>query len=138
MRESPAAAETQGTVDATGRVLGTILRWGVLCSAAIILLGVVLFVERRGLRVILLAPRGIPVGAEDDPHTLHQLLNNFEGNAHVPTAVTDLGLLTLMVTPVLSVIVSLAAFARGREWTYVVLAAIVLCMLGLGTVIGQI
>ncbi|HEV2356056.1 MAG TPA: DUF1634 domain-containing protein [bacterium] len=138
MREPLAVTEAQGKVDMTGRVLGTILRWGVLCSAAIILLGVVLFVERRGLRVILLAPRGIPVGAEDDPRTLHQLLTDFEGNAHVPTAVTDIGLLTLMVTPVLSVIVSLVAFARGREWTYVLLAAIVLCMLALGTVIGRI
>jgi uncharacterized membrane protein len=109
-----------------------------LISAAIILLGVVLFVHRRGLSVILFGPRGIPAGAEEDPSTVRQLLDAFSGNAHVPAAVTDIGLLTLMVTPVLSVVVSLVSFARARDWTYVVLAAIVVCMIALGVVLGQI
>ena len=125
-------------LDATGRLLGTVLRAGVLISAAIILLGVVLFVHRRGIGVILFGPRGIPAGAEEDPSTVRQLLDAFSGNAHVPAAVTDIGLLTLMVTPVISVAVSLVSFARARDWTYVVLASVVLGMLALGILVGRI
>lgn len=133
---SPDAA--QGDVDLTGRLLAAILRAGVLLSAAIILLGVALFVHRRGIWVILFGPRGIPFGAETDPSTVRQLLDAITGNAHVPTAVTDIGLLTLMMTPMISVVVSLVAFARARDWTYVVLAAAVLCMLALGFVAGRV
>jgi uncharacterized membrane protein len=95
-------------------------------------------VHRRGVGVILLGPRGVPVGAEDDPTTVRELLSAIVGNARVPAAVTDVGLLTLMVTPVLSVIVSLVSFALARDWTYVKLATVVLCMLALGIVAGHI
>jgi uncharacterized membrane protein len=124
--------------DVTARVLGAILRAGVSLSAAIILVGVALFVHRRGVDVILFGPRGVPAGAGEDPSTVRELLQAITGNAHVPAAVTDIGLLTLMVTPVLSVIVSLVAFARARDWTYVIFAVVVLGMLALGAVAGHL
>jgi uncharacterized membrane protein len=136
--EAAAAPVGPGEIDATARVLGAVLRAGVLLSAAIILFGVALFVHQRGVGVILLGPRGVPVGAEDDPTTVRELLSAIVGNARVPAAVTDVGLLTLMVTPVLSVIVSLVSFALARDWTYVTLATVVLCMLALGIVVGHI
>ena len=133
------AHEVQDTgTDVTARVLSAILRAGVSLSAAIILVGVALFVRQRGMDVILFGPRGIPAGAGEDPSTVRELLNAITGNAHVPTAVTDIGLLTLMVTPVVSVIVSLVSFARARDWTYVIFAAVVLGMLALGAVLGHI
>ncbi|HEV2440552.1 MAG TPA: DUF1634 domain-containing protein [bacterium] len=135
----PAAApQALGEMDATARVLGAVLRVGVLLSAAIILLGMALFVHRRGVQVILLGPRGVPAGGAEDPATVQALLDALTGNEHVPTAVTDIGLLTLMVTPVISVIVSLVSFARTRDWTYVALATFVLCMLALGVVAGRL
>lgn len=123
-------------LDVIGRVLGAVLRVGVLLSAAIILLGVALFVHRRGWHVILLAPRGIPAGSELDPRTVRGLLDAFLGNEHVPTAVTDIGLLTLMITPVVGVVVSLVAFARDRDWMYLGLAALVLALLAVGFALG--
>ncbi|MHB8731439.1 MAG: DUF1634 domain-containing protein [bacterium] len=136
---APAAATAAGhEPDATARVLGTILRVGVLISAAIILVGVALFVHRRGAAAVLFGPRSLPAGSGEDPSTLGELLDALRSNAHVPVAVTDIGLLTLMVTPVISVVVSLISFARERDWTYVVLAAIVLCMLALGSALGHI
>ncbi|HLW47696.1 MAG TPA: DUF1634 domain-containing protein [bacterium] len=131
-------AEPAGGVDATARVLGTVLRAGVLISAAIILLGIILFVHRRGIGVNLFAPGGLPSGGAEDPSTLGELLNALNSNSHVPAAVTDIGLLTLMITPVLSVIVSMVSFARARDWTYVAFAAVVLCMLALGSVLERI
>jgi uncharacterized membrane protein len=134
----PNTAPASGEVDATARVLGAILRAGVLISAAIIVLGMILFVHRRGLGGILFAPRGLPPGGPEDPRTLRELAQGFKSNTHIPAAVTDIGLLTLMVTPVVSVIVSMLSFARARDWTYVILAAVVLCMLALGSVLERL
>lgn len=135
----PAAGpQAPGEMDATARVLSAVLRVGVLLSAAIILLGVALFVNRRGIQVILLGPRGVPAGAAEDPTTMQALLSALTGNEHVPTAVTDIGLLTLMVTPVISVVVSLVSFARARDWTYVAFATFVLCMLALSVIAGHL
>jgi len=134
----PAAPPAHVEADATARVLGTILRWGVVLSATIILIGVALFVVRRGTHSVLLSPRGIPTGAEADPTSLQQIAADFADNEHVPTAVTDIGLLTLMLTPVISVVVSLISFAGRRDWTYVALAALVLAMLAIGTFIGGV
>jgi len=129
---TPAPPEAPGEIDVTGRVLGTVLRAGVLISAAIILLGVVLFVHRRGIGAILFAPPGLPPGGADDPSTLGELRAALNSNAHVAAAVTDIGLLTLIVTPVISVVVALVSFAKARDRTYVLLAAAVLCTLALG------
>ena len=124
--------------DATARVLSVVLRVGVLISAAIIVFGVVLFVHRRGAGAVLFGPRSLPAGSGEDPSTIGELLDALRNDVHVPAAVTDIGLLTLMITPVVSVVVSLIAFARERDWTYVVLAAIVLGMLVLGSALGHV
>jgi uncharacterized membrane protein len=134
----PAAPEAHHGPDATARALGAILRVGVLISAAIIVAGVALFVHRRGAAAVLFGPRSLPAGSGEDPSTIVELLGALRNDVHVPAAVTDIGLLTLMVTPVLSVVVSLIAFARERDWTYVVLAAIVLGMLALGSTLGHV
>ncbi len=135
----PAASETSlREMSATARALGIILRAGVLISAAVILLGVALFVHRRGAGFVLLGSRDLILGSGENPASLRDLLDDLRNNAHVPGAVTDIGLLTLMATPVLSVVVSLGFFARHREWTYVILASIVLGMLVLGSVLGSI
>lgn len=135
----PAPPETSlGEVSVIGRVLGTILRAGVLISAAIILLGVALFIRRRGAEFVLFGSRDLILGSGETPSSVRDLLDAVRNNAHVPAAVTDVGLLTLMATPVLSVVVSLVSFARNREWHYVALAAIVLCMLALGSILGSI
>ena len=137
LRAAEGAPEAPGEIDVTARALGAILRVGVVISGAIILFGVALFVHRRGFGPILFA-RGLPAGTGEDPSTLGELLDALNSNTHVPAAVTDIGLLTLMITPVISVVVSLVSFARERDWTYVVLAAVVLGMLALGSVLGHI
>ena len=135
----PAAAETPlGEMSITARVLSVVLRAGVLVSAAIILVGVALFVHRRGAGYVLFGSRDLILGAGENPSSLRDLLDALRDNAHVPGAVTDIGLLTLMATPVISVVVSLLFFARHHEWTYVVLASIVLGMLVLGSILGSI
>lgn len=116
-------------------IISTMLQWGVLISAAIILLGVVLFVVRGGVRPILLAPPGVPSGVEVNPQSVRVVLDRL--SPRHPAAVTDLGLLLLIVTPVASVAIAIAAFVRERDWTYVGLAAFVFAMLILSFALGR-
>lgn len=57
-----------------------------------------------------------------------------------PSAVSGVllhvGLLVLMATPVLRVIVSIGAFARRREWHFVLLTSCVLAFLLIGLVLA--
>jgi len=116
-------------------VIGTMLRWGVLAAATVILLGIVLYVVEGGVRPILFAPRGVPAGVELDPHSLRVVLDHL--GPREPAAVTDLGLLLLIVTPVASVAIAIVAFARERDWMYVGLATFVFAMLMLSFVLGK-
>ena len=115
--------------------ISAVLRWGAVLSAVIILLGIVLYVGQAGPRAVLFAPRGVPPGAETDPASLRAVLDAVIPPQ--PAAVTDLGLLLLIVTPVLSVAVSAAEFARARDWMYVGFATFVLAMLMVGFALGR-
>lgn len=116
-------------------LLSQVLRWGVLVSAAIILLGVALFVVQGGVPAILFAPRGAPASWNADPQSLGVVLAGLASAR--PAAVTDLGLLLLMITPVVSVGIAVAAFAARRDWLYVAIAGFVFAMLMLGFAIGS-
>lgn len=119
----------------TEAVISTVLRWGVLAAAAVILVGIALYVAEAGPGAILFAPRGVPPGVDRDPTSLRIVLD--ELIPHQPAAVTDLGLLLLIVTPVLSVAFSLASFVVERDWMYAGFAAFVLAMLMVGFAIGR-
>ena len=77
----------------------------------------------------------VPAGAEQDPRSLRVVLDALLPPQ--PAAVTDAGLLLLMVTPVVSVGISAVAFAVRRDWLYVALAGFVFTMLMVGFAIGR-
>jgi len=116
-------------------LLSQVLRWGVLVSAAIIALGVALYIARGGAHAVFFAPRGAPATWNTDPQSLHVVLNGL--TSAQPVAVTDLGLLLLMITPVVSVGIAVVAFAARRDWLYVAIAGFVFAMLLLGFAIGS-
>jgi uncharacterized membrane protein len=87
-----------------------------------------------GPRAVLLAPTIIPPGSEADPRSLRAVLDALIPAQ--PAAVTDLGLLLLLVTPVLSVAVAIVIFAEARDLLYVGISALVLAILILGFLIG--
>jgi uncharacterized membrane protein len=104
--------------------IGTLLRAGVTLSAAVVIAGAVWYLfenwnaaphygnflgEPEGLRSI----SGIVAGA-------------FSGSAR---HLIQLGLLLLIATPVARVAFSVAAFARERDWTYVMITLAVLAIL---------
>jgi len=115
------------TMEYTTIIIGWILQGGVLLSAAIILIGMLLLpFHSRGLSEQSLV---------SFPHTLAEEWTGLL--ALRPQAVIVLGLLLLIATPVMRVAVSVVAFAIERDYRYVVITLLVLAILIASFLIGK-
>jgi uncharacterized membrane protein len=105
-------------------VIGTLLRTGVLVSAAIVFLGGVIYLVRHGT-----SPADYRV-FRGEPSELRQI----GGIVHSAVSlrgrgIIQLGLLFLIATPVARVIFSIFGFAAERDRLYVGFASVVLVIL---------
>lgn len=106
------------------QTIGILLRTGVIAAAAIVVAGGIIFLSRYGgtlpqYRVF----RG-------EPADLTHISGIFRGLSGLHSrAVIQVGLLVLIATPVARVVFSVWAFARQRDWVYVVVTLIVLALL---------
>jgi uncharacterized membrane protein YfcA/uncharacterized membrane protein len=100
-------------------MIGWVLQGGVILSATVILLGLILEL----LQPNTFAPQKLQLF----PQTFEQV---WTGLLVVrPQAVIALGLLLLIATPLLRVAVSIIAFAAERDWRFVVITLLVLLIL---------
>ncbi len=106
-------------LDITSLIIGWILLIGVVVSAAVILIGLVLL----AFHPADFSARGL----SSFPQTLGEVWSGLL--TLQPQAVIILGLLLLIATPVLRVAVSVVAFALERDRRYVVITLIVLAIL---------
>lgn len=112
------------TDDRLEQMVGTLLRGGVLLSALVVLAGGVWWLAETGRA----APAYRRFQAE--PAELRHVGLLVTGLAHPrPEIIIQLGLLLLIATPVARVALALVAFALERDYTYVVLTAVVLAVL---------
>lgn len=135
MSEAPAvetglegASDRDAIVRRTELIISNILRGGVLLSATVITVGIVLFFVRDAqfAHVLLDLPF---------PHSLGDVMSGLaQGN---PVAIIALGLLLLLSTPVVNVAVSIVAFAVEGDKRYVVIAALVLAILIASFLLGK-
>jgi uncharacterized membrane protein len=107
-----------------------VLRWGVVLSASVILVGIVVF--------LIIGP------AARDPHSLHQLIHDDYSNRSSISAkitglkhirgleIVDIGLMLLILTPVIRVAMTFAFFCKQKDWLFSSVTAIVLAVLLLG------
>jgi uncharacterized membrane protein len=105
-------------------VLGTLLRTGVLVSAAVVAAG--------GVWLLTSSGRSQPAYRQfrGEPTELRSVAGLVSSLAHPrPETVIQFGLLLLIATPVARVIFSLAAFAIGRDRMYVAITLMVLAVL---------
>jgi uncharacterized membrane protein len=100
------------------QVVGTLLRAGVLLSAAIVLAGGAWYLAVSG---------GTPVAY----HQFQPTVRNLRAFGRLPLSESIIlaGLLVLIATPVARVVLSLVAFAMERDTTYVICTLIVLLIL---------
>src|SRR6185437_2956045 len=130
--QSDADHQRQMTLVRQAEVLiSNVLRGGVLLSAAVILVGVVLY---------YLHPQPAATHMLTYPDRLGEVIPGVvSGSAE---AIITLGLLILLATPVLRVAVSIGAFALEHDWLYVgittlVLALLLASILVLGDIFGK-
>jgi len=115
------------------RIIGTVLRAGVLSAATVVLAGGVIFLARHG-------------GAAPAYHVFRGEPTDLRGVAGILREVAALsgrgliqfGLLLLMATPLARVVLSAAVFALERDGRYVVITLIVLTVLCYSLAIGNV
>jgi uncharacterized membrane protein len=104
--------------------LGTLLRGGVILSAAVTLIGGIMYLAAHGS-----APESYHIFA-GEPHGLRTVGGVVAGVARGDSAsIIQLGVLLLIATPVARVFISVIGFARERDWLYVGCSLIVLGLL---------
>jgi len=106
------------------RVIGALLRWGVILAAAVVLAGGAMYLVRYGSTVT--DYRVFRGGASD----LRDLSGIVTGAVSLDSrGLIRFGLLLLIAVPVARVAFSVVAFALQRDRTYVVVTLIVLAVL---------
>ncbi len=114
-------------------MLSVVLRAGVLVSAAFVLAGGIYFVVRHG------SERTNYETFHGEPG-IDRLIDEIAIGALSLRArsIIQFGMLLLIATPILRVIFSLAGFALERDRAYVVITAIVLCVLLYSLITGTV
>lgn len=115
-------------------LISAILRIGMLTSVALIVLGSVLCFTRDPRYGAAMDP-GVLMQAGEFPHTVGAVWADVTRGGGM--GLVMLGVLVMVATPVARVVVSIFAFARERDGTYVVLTLAVLGLLVVALVLGK-
>lgn len=105
-------------------VIGNLLRAGVLISAAVVLLGAVIYLSRHAMQ-----PTDFHV-FRGEAAALRTVPAIVRGAVYLHgKSIIQLGLLLLIATPIARVVFSVVGFAIERDYLYVVLTLIVFAVL---------
>jgi len=106
------------------RIIGLILRAGVLTAALVVLAGGLFYLKQYGFQV---PAYGIFYGEPSDLRNIPGIIR--DTLEFQPRGIIQLGLLLLIATPVVRVAFSVIGFARQRDKVYVLVTLIVLGLL---------
>lgn len=105
----------------TDRWIHLVLRWGMILSMSVMLLGLALFALS-------------PTGHQEVDLSLGEMVDGvLEGN---PIAIIDLGIIMLIATPLTRVLTTLAIFIVGREPRFILASLLVLAVISVAVLIG--
>lgn len=113
--------------DSMNVLIGEVLRYGVLLSASIIVLGTIGLIATQGsadASALLQYPGSVSVNVPASPGALFSGLESFS-----PLPWIELGVMILMATPLSRVAISVFLFGAERDKLYVVITAVVLSLL---------
>lgn len=105
-------------------LLGTLLRVGVLISSAVILLGGIIFLSTQFNQVVSFSefkPEQVKISSIAN---IFGGLKTFDG-----LAIIQFGVLLLIFTPIARVVFSIFSFLIEKDYLYVVIGTIVLCVI---------
>ena len=106
------------------RMMAVLLRTGVLLSAGLVFLGGIIFLMRHPMPV---TNYRVFQGEPQELRTISGILR--EAAKLHGRGLIQLGLLSLIATPVARVLFSVFAFLYERDWTYVAVTIVVLAFL---------
>ncbi|MBY0542853.1 MAG: DUF1634 domain-containing protein [Sphingobacteriaceae bacterium] len=105
-------------------LLGTLLRVGVLISSAVILLGGIIFLSTQSNAVVSFSE------FKPEQVKISSIANIFEGlKTFDGLAIIQFGVLLLIFTPIARVVFSIFSFLLEKDYLYVVIGTIVLCVI---------
>jgi uncharacterized membrane protein len=126
-----ASASTLSDQD-VARMLGRLLQVGVALSATVTIVGAVLLLIQHG------SARPDFSTFAGQPTYLTSLTGIVRGVSQFRSeSIVQLGIALLIATPVVRVAVTLVAFSRQRDRTYVIITGIVLSLLLYGLIFGK-
>jgi uncharacterized membrane protein len=115
------SANTYWTDERLDRIIGSLLRAGVIITAFVVMIGATVYLARHGADP---ADRRSFHGEPENLETVSGIiLESFRLSGR---GLIQLGLLILIATPVARVMFSVFAFAWQRDWLYVIFTLIVL------------
>lgn len=134
MRSTPPPVEREAGDGGVERPIAGILFWGGLLGTALMMLGLLLYAGRGGFGdQVLEVQRAVrPDRASPPPGVFVSLAAVARGLAARPVdplAVSALGLVLLLITPVVGVAASIPAFLRDGDRVYAAIAGAVLSLL---------
>lgn len=120
----PDISKNEWTDDQVEKVMGNLLRAGIILAASVVLIGGILYLIRYGATV---PDYRVFRGEPADLRSVSGILS--DAIRLRSRGLIQLGLLLLVATPVARVVFSVFAFARERDLIYVTLTLIVLGVL---------
>lgn len=129
---TPLPPESRWSDEHVEQFIGRLLQFGVLLAAAVTIIGAVLLLAREGGTV---ADFRVFRGATSNLRSVGDVLRGVA--ALDGRAITQLGLVLLIATPVARVALTLWAFLRQHDRLYVVVTTIVLALLIYGLAWGR-
>lgn len=111
--------------------LGNLLRWGVILSSVIVLIGGIIYLWRNGTSI-------------PDYHSFHGLLLPFHSLTDVikgiangkGQAIIQLGVVLLIATPIARIAFSIVGFIKEKDRLYILIASIVLAIIITSLLLG--
>lgn len=105
-------------------ILGTLLRVGVIVSTAVVLLGGIIFLTNQGNQTVSFSefkPEKVKFSSVAE---ILSGLKTFDG-----LAIIQFGVLLLIFTPIARVVFSIFSFLMEKDYMYVLIGIIVLCVI---------
>ena len=113
------------------RFIGRTLQVGVLLAAFVVVIGALIVLVQHG---------GAPADYRTflpGPESLRSVTGILRSAMHLEArAIVQLGLLLLIATPIARVLLTFIAFLLQRDWRYVAVTGLVLCLLAYGLAFG--
>ena len=115
------------------RVIGLVLRAGVIMSISVVFIGGIIYLYRHGSSIEDYHDfKGVPAFVHSISGIIHGILTG-RGRA-----IIQAGIILLILTPVVRIIFSAIGFVLEKDWLYVGITLIVLTIIVVGALTGKV